>query len=118
LLRLDSKQICLLANNFQCVTLQNLFSTSSLMTTFDSVNSVWAISGSVKDVSKFQLNNVKVTAVFYDSRGNIIGLPVISNVNPGILNPFEDGTFSFQASIKYMKGGNPIFVELIYSLSL
>ncbi|MGN6560188.1 MAG: FxLYD domain-containing protein [Candidatus Nitrosocosmicus sp.] len=70
------------------------------MTTFDSVNLLWAISGSVKDVTKFQLNNVKVTALFYDSRGNIIGLIVISNVNPGILNPFEDRTFSFKSSIK------------------
>ncbi|MGN6348502.1 MAG: hypothetical protein ACTHLL_01960 [Candidatus Nitrosocosmicus sp.] len=58
------------------------------------------MSGLVKYVSKFQLNNVKVTAVFYDSRGNIIGFTAISNVNPGILNPFEDRTFSFKSSIK------------------
>jgi hypothetical protein len=117
LLLLDIKQICLVAGNFNCVAQQNQFTTSSLTTTYDSNNNAWAISGTVKDVSKFQLNNVQVTALFYDGKGNSINKsPITAIVNPNIINPFEDGSFAFNVSVKNdFSGINPLYIILIYS---
>jgi hypothetical protein len=70
LLLLDSKQLCIIIGSFQCVAQQNQFTTSSLTTVYDSINKVWSISGTVKDVSRNLLQNIKVTALFYDSKCN------------------------------------------------
>ena len=117
LLLLDSKQLCLIAGDFQCVAQQNQFATSSLTTTYDSINKIWSISGTVKDVSKFQLNNVQVTALFYDGKGNPISInPITNNIIPNILNTFEDGTFAFNVSVNNdLNGINPLFVVLSYN---
>jgi hypothetical protein len=117
LLLLDSKQLCLIAGDFQCVAQQNQFATSSLTTTYDSVNKLWSISGTVKDVSKFQLNNVQVTALFYDGKGNAVGNSAITNnIIPNILNTFEDGTFAFNVSVNNdLNGINPLFIVLSYN---
>ena len=117
LLLLDSKQLCLIAGDFQCVAQQNQFATSSLTITYDSVNKIWSISGTVKDVSKFQLNNVQVTALFYDGKGNPVGNAAITNnIIPNILNTFEDGTFAFNVSVNNdLNGINPLFIVLSYS---
>jgi hypothetical protein len=117
LLLFDSKQLCLIAGDFQCVAQQNQFATSSLTTTYDSINKIWSISGTVKDVSKFQLNNVQVTALFYDGKGNPIGNnPITNNVIPNILNTFEDGTFAFNVSVNNdFNGINPLYIVLSYN---
>ena len=99
------------------VSQQNQFATSSLTTTYDSINKIWSISGTVKDVSKSQLNNIQVTALFYDGNGNLISNnPLIYNVFPNILHPFEDGLFSLNVSVNNdLKGVNPLYIVLIYS---
>jgi hypothetical protein len=117
ILLLDIKQICLVAGNFNCVAQQNQFATSSLNTTFDAINKVWSIFGTVKDVSKVQLNNVQVTALFYDGKGNPISKnPITSSVNPNIINPSEDATFAFNVFANSdLNGANPLYIVLIYS---
>ena len=95
----------------------NQFTTSSLTTTYDSVNKVWSISGTVKDVSKFQLNNVQVTALFYDGKGNAINTnPITTSVIPNTINPSEDGSFTFNVSVNNdLSGINPLYMVLLYS---
>ena len=114
---LDIKQTCLVAGNFNCVGQQNQFSTSSLTTTYDSINKIWSISGTVKDVNKAQLNNAKVTAIFYDGTGNAINInPITTSVTPNTINPSEDGSFTFNVSVKNdLNGINPLYMVLVYS---
>ena len=117
ILLLDIKQICLVSGNFNCVAQQNQFTTSSLTTTYDSINKIWSISGTVKDVSQFQLNNVQVTALFYDDKGNpIYKNPITTSVTPNIINPSEDASFAFNVSVNNdLRGANPLYIVLIYS---
>ncbi len=116
LLLLDSKQLCLIVGSFQCVSQQNQFATSSLTTVFDSTNKVWSVSGTVKDVSKNILQNIKVSALFYDGKGNPVSNNLITaNVIPNELNSFEDGSFNLQADVKAMNV-NPVFIVLNYQI--
>ena len=117
ILLLDIKQICLVSGKLNCVTQQNQFTTSSLTTTYDSINKIWSISGTVKDVSQFQLNNVQVTALFYDGKGNpIYKNPITTSVTPNIINPSEDASFAFNVSVNNdLSGVNPLYIVLIYS---
>jgi hypothetical protein len=82
LLLLDTAQLCQLAGDTQCVAKQNQFNTLNLVTKLDSAtHKTWSITGQVENrVSKIQ-RNVQVTAHFYDSKGNDIGL------YKGIVNP-------------------------------
>src|SRR3954453_9342594 len=95
----------------------NQFTISSLTTTYDSLNKIWSISGTVKDVSKAQLNNVQVTSLFYDGNGNALGNnPIINNVFSNILNTFEDRTFSFNVCVNNdLNGINPLYIALVYN---
>jgi cytoskeletal protein RodZ len=114
LLLLDSKQLCLIVGNFQCVAQQNLFATSTFTTVFDSTNKVWSISGTVKDVSRNILQNITVTALLFDSKGNPVSNgPITVDVVPNALNSFEDGSFNLQADVKTMNV-NPIYIVLNY----
>jgi hypothetical protein len=114
LLLLDSKQLCLIVGSFQCVAQQNQFTTSSLTTVYDSANKVWSISGTVKDISRNILQNIKITALFYDSKGNPgSNNPITVDVVPNQLNSFEDGSFNLQADTKTMNI-NPIYIVLNY----
>jgi hypothetical protein len=114
---LDIKQTCLIAGSFNCVAQQNQFATSSLITTYDSLNKIWAISGTVKDTSKSQLNNTQVTALFYDGKGNAIHRnPITSSITPNTINPSEDGSFTFNVSVNNdLSGINPLYMVLVYS---
>jgi hypothetical protein len=114
---LDIKQTCIIAGSFNCVAQQNQFATSSLITTYDSLNKTWAISGTVKDTSKSQLNNTQVTALFYDGKGNAINInPITSSITPNTINPSEDGTFTFNVSVNNdLSGSNPLYMVLVYS---
>ena len=117
ILLLDIKQICLIAGNFNCVAQQNQFATSSLTTTHNSINNIWAISGTVKDASKSLLNNTQVTAIFYDGKGNPISInPTTTSVTPNTINPFEDGSFAFNVSVNNdLNGINPLYMVLVYN---
>ena len=95
----------------------NQFTTSSLTTTYDSINKIWLILGTFKNGSQFHLNNVQVTALFYDGNGNASGNnPIINNVFPNILNAFEDRTFSFNVFVNNdLNGINPLYIVLSYN---
>ena len=97
-------------------TQQNQFATSSLITTYDSLNKIWAVSGTVKDASKSQLNNVQATALFYDGKGNAINTnPITTSVTPNTINPSEDGSFTFNVSVSNdLNGINPLYMVLVY----
>ena len=99
------------------LTQQNQFATSSLITTYDSLNKIWAISGTVKDTSKSQLNNTQATAIFYDGKGNAINInPITTSVTPNTINPSEDGSFTFNVSVNNdLSGINPLYIVLVYS---
>jgi hypothetical protein len=114
---LDIKQTCLITGSFNCVAQQNQFATSSLITTYDSLNKIWAVSGTVKDAGKAQLNNVQVTALFYDGKGNAINTnPITTSVIPNTINPSEDGSFTFNVSVNNdLSGINPLYMVLLYS---
>ena len=90
----------------------NQFTTSSLTTSYDSINKIWLILGTLKKGSQFHLNNVLVTALFYDEYGNAIGNnPIINSVFPNILNTFEDRTFSFNVLVNNdLNGINPLYI--------
>src|SRR3954454_12606652 len=95
----------------------NQFATSSLITTYDSLNKIWSISGTVKDAGKAQLNNVQATALFYDGKGNAINTnPITTSVTPNTINPCEDGLFTFNVSVSNdLNGINPLYMVLVYS---
>ncbi|MGN6348000.1 MAG: hypothetical protein ACTHKK_02585 [Candidatus Nitrosocosmicus sp.] len=114
---LDIKQTCLIASSFNCVAQQNQFATSSLITTFNSLNKIWAVSGTVKDAGKSQLNNIQVTALFYDGKGNAINTnPITTSVTPNTINPSEDGSFTFNVSVNNdLNGASPLYMVLLYS---
>ena len=90
----------------------NQSTTSSLTTTYDSINKIWLMLGTLKKGSQFHLNNVLVTALFYDEYGNAIGNnPIINSVFPNILNTFEDRTFSFNVLVNNdLNGINPLYI--------
>jgi hypothetical protein len=114
LLLLDSKQLCLIIGIFQCVAQQNQFITSSLTTVYDSINKVWSKSGTVKDVNRNLIQNINVTALFYESKGNpSSNNPITADVVPNVLNSLEDGSFNIQADVKSMNV-NPIYIVLNY----
>ena len=117
LLLLDSKQLCLIAGDTQCVAQQDRFMTSSLTTIYDSTSKSWTITGTVKDVSPDDLSNIHVTALFYDGKGNTVGNNAITSIiSPNKLQSFEDGVFSFTVSVKNdLNGKNPVFIVLNYS---
>lgn len=117
LLLLDSKQLCLIAGDTQCVALQDKFMTSSITTIYDSSAKEWTITGTVKDVSQDKLSDIQVTALFYDGKGNTVGDNAIAaKVSPSKLDSFEDGVFSFKANVKDdLNGKNPVFIVLNYS---
>jgi len=114
---LDIKQTCLVTGSFSCVAQQNQFATSSLITTYDSLNKIWAVSGTVRDAGKSQLNNVQATGLFYDGKGNPINLnPLTTSVTPNTINPSEDGSFTFNVSVNNdLNGINPLYMVLVYS---
>jgi hypothetical protein len=112
LLLLDTAQLCQLAGDTQCVAKQNQFNTLNLVTKLDSTAKTWTISGQVENrVSKLQ-RNVQVTAHFYDSKGNDIGL-YKGTVNPTILKGLQLGAFSMKPITSIMKG-TPSFLTLEY----
>ena len=117
LLLLDSKQLCLIAGDTQCVALQDKFMTSSITTIYDSSAKEWTITGTVKDVTPDKLNDIQVTALFYDGKGNTIGNNAITaKVSPSKIDSFEDGVFSFKTNVKDdLNGKNPVFIVLNYS---
>jgi hypothetical protein len=127
LLLLDSKQLCtstptnpINTDPMKC-GMQLLFSTTSLMTTFDSATQTWNIAGTVQNVNNvdFQskaIPNITVNALFYDIAGNEIGNMMGMPVAPKDLNTGEDGNFIFSAGInKDLHGQMPFFIVLYYN---
>ena len=73
--------------------------------------------GTFKNGSQFHLNNIQVTALFYNGNGNALGNNlIINNVFPNILNTFEDGTFSFNVFVNNdLNGINHLYIVLSYN---
>ena len=71
----------------------------------------------MRSPTKSVCNNVQVTALFYDGKGNPISInPTTNNIIPNILNTFEDGTFAFNVSVNNdLNGINPLFIVLSYN---
>jgi hypothetical protein len=85
----------------------------NLVTKLDSAtHKTWSITGQVENiVSKIQ-RNVQVTAHFYDSKGNDIGL-YKGIVNPKVPKSLQLGTYNMRVSTSVMKG-TPSFLTLEY----
>jgi hypothetical protein len=73
----------------------------------------WLISGKVQNVAKNAINNIKVTATFYDAQGNNIGAYKQGSVTPSNVASQQQGTFNLKA-IKSAMSGNPAFLRLDY----
>lgn len=110
LLLLDSKQLCLIASDVQCVASQSHFMTSSLTTSYDSSSKSWDVSGNVKNVGKADLHNIVVTAILYDINGASVGSSIAATVSPSLIKSFEDGTFKMT-----VEGKGAMFIVLSYS---
>ena len=86
----------------------------NLVTKLDSAtHKTWSITGQVENrVSAKIQRNVQVTAHFYDSKGNDIGL-YKGIVNPIILKSLQLGAYNMRVSTSVMKG-TPSFLTLEY----
>ena len=112
LLLLDTRQFCHVAKDFQCELQQNKFNTFDLTTTPDGKGN-WVISGKVQNVVKNAINNIKVTATFYDALGNNIGTYKQGSVTPAKLVSQQYGVFNMKA-LKSTQNWNPVFLRLEY----
>ena len=71
------------------------------------------ISGKVQNVVKNAINNIKVTATFYDALGNNVGTYKESSGTPGKLVSQQYGAFNLKA-LKSAQNWNPVFLRLEY----
>lgn len=120
LLLLDTKQLCSQALDIQCVALQGQYATSNLQTVV--VSGSWVISGTATNIGKNILNNVQVTASFFDNKGNVIDsfntasntANVGSSLGLTSLKPGASGDFVISTDHNNIKG-NPVFMTLTYT---
>lgn len=118
LLLLSSQQLCLIAQDFQCVNTEAQFTTTAIVTTFDPDSMTWTISGQVKNLTPHDMSNVKVTALFYDKDGNPLSMDGGKTVpiDESIIKANGFSFFQLQQDINDLDIGVPIFVVLSYHI--